>query len=204
MPPPFVRPREQARLADEAKTQFADGGSDHLTLLHAFDAYQNSGESADFCWNNFLNARSLRAATDVRKQLERLMQKLRLPVVGGDLANGQHRRNVCKALLAGFFMQVAHQERGGYYMVIKDQQKVLLHPSHSLDRKPEFVVYNEFVLTKQNYIRICTAVDADWLVDVAPHYYEVTEDFPDGESKYILQRVWQRKQSSSQPVGGRR
>ena len=32
-------------------------------------------------------------------------------------------------------------------------QVVQLHPSTCLDHKPEWVLYNEFVLTTKNYIR---------------------------------------------------
>jgi HrpA-like RNA helicase len=48
---------------------------------------------------------------------------------------------------------------------------VLLHPSSALDHKPEWVVYNEFVLTSKNYIRTVTEVRAEWLLEIAPAYY---------------------------------
>lgn len=56
------------------------------------------------------------------------------------------------------FFQVAHLERTGHYQTIKDNQVVQLHPSTCLDHKPEWVIYNEFVLTTKNYIRTCTDV----------------------------------------------
>ena len=51
------------------------------------------------------------------------------------------------------FFQVAHLERTGHYLTVKDNQIVQLHPSTCLDHKPEWVLYNEFVLTTKNYIR---------------------------------------------------
>ena len=54
--------------------------------------------------------------------------------------------------------QIAHLERTGHYLTIKDNQSVQLHPSTCLDHKPEWVVYNEFVLTTKNYIRTVTEV----------------------------------------------
>ena len=53
-------------------------------------------------------------------------------------------------------MQVAHLERTGHYLTIKDNQIVQLHPSTCLDHKPEWVLYNEFVLTTKNYVRTVT------------------------------------------------
>jgi pre-mRNA-splicing factor ATP-dependent RNA helicase DHX15/PRP43 len=41
-------------------------------------------------------------------------------------------------------------------------QVVALHPSTCLDRKPEWVVYNEFVLTSKNFIRTVTEVRGEW------------------------------------------
>lgn len=57
-----------------------------------------------------------------------------------------------------FFLKVAHLERTGQYLTIKDNQVVQLHPSTCLDHKPDWVVYNEFVLTTKNYIRTVTDV----------------------------------------------
>lgn len=41
-------------------------------------------------------------------------------------------------------------------------QMVHLHPSSCLDHKPEWVIYNEFVLTTRNFIRIVTDVRGEW------------------------------------------
>ena len=55
-------------------------------------------------------------------------------------------------------MQVAHLERTGHYLTVKDNQVVALHPSTCLDSKPEWVAYNDFVLTTKNFIRTTTAI----------------------------------------------
>ena len=65
-----------------------------------------------------------------------------------------------------FLFQVAHLERTGHYLTVKDNQVVQLHPSTTLDHKPEWVVYNEFVLTTKNYIRTCTDVKPEWYVEL--------------------------------------
>ena len=46
-------------------------------------------------------------------------------------------------------MQVAHLERTGHYLTVKDNQVVALHPSTVLQHKPEWALYNEFVLTSK-------------------------------------------------------
>ena len=41
-------------------------------------------------------------------------------------------------------------------------------------------MYQEFVLTTRNYIRTVTDVKGEWLVDIAPHYFDLT-NFPAGD-----------------------
>ena len=48
-------------------------------------------------------------------------------------------------------------------------QVVQLHPTTCLDHKPEWILYNEFVLTTKNYIRTCTDVKPEWLVRYERH-----------------------------------
>ena len=93
---------------------------------------------------------------------------------------------------SGFFMQVAHLERTGHYLTVKDNQVVALHPSTVLQHKPEWALYNEFVLTSKNYIRMCTDVKGEWLVELAPHYYDL-KNFPSCEAKRTLERIYLKK-----------
>ena len=58
---------------------------------------------------------------------------------------------------------------------------VALHPSTVLQHKPEWCVYEEFVLTSKNYIRTVTDVKGDWLIELAPHYYDL-KNFPQCEA----------------------
>ena len=42
-----------------------------------------------------------------------------------------------------------------------------MHPSNCLDHKPEWGIYNEFVLTSRNFIRTVTGVRGEWLVSLS-------------------------------------
>jgi len=55
-------------------------------------------------------------------------------------------------------MQIAHLQKTGQYLTVKDHQIVSIHPSSVLDMKPPWVLYADFVLTSKNYIRTVTAV----------------------------------------------
>lgn len=193
----FMRPKDSARAADEAKAKFAHVDGDHLTLLNAYHAFKQTagqGEPAvkQWCWDNFLDQRALKQADNVRNQLERLMKKLRVPLRSVDFTSKDYYINIRKAITAGFFMQVAHLEKINAYLTVKDNQVVALHPSTVLETKPEWVLYHEFVLTTKNFIRTCTSVRGEWLVELAPHYYDLS-NFPKGDTYRALERLYSRK-----------
>ena len=128
----FVRPREKAREADAAKEQFVHSDGDHLTLMnvfHAFKQWQQTGEERDNCYNNWLNYRSLKSAESVRDQLARICQRLGVDLVSTDFSDRFYYVNIRKAIVSGYFMQVAHSEKSGKYQTVKDNELVMLHPS---------------------------------------------------------------------------
>jgi pre-mRNA-splicing factor ATP-dependent RNA helicase DHX15/PRP43 len=187
----FQRPPDSKKAADAAKAQFQDRHSDHCTLLIAYNAYVESGRSSDFCYDNFLSSRALRQADNVRKQLARICTRCEVELSSSSPTSPSYWSNIRKALCAGYFMQVAHQQRAGGYLTVKDNQPVSLHPSAGIDHKPEWVLYNEFVMTSSNFVRTCTSVYCDWLMEIAPQYYDL-KNFPNGEAKESLKRMMAR------------
>ena len=93
-------------------------------------------------------------------------------------------------------MQVAHLQKAGKYLTAKDNQIVTIHPSSVLDTKPKFVIFQEFIQTKQNYIRTVSKIDVSWWVNIAPHYYDL-ENWPEGETKVELEDAYRSKALSS-------
>ena len=195
VPQIFMRPREAAKAADAAKAQFAHPESDHLTMLNAYAEYEVTPEHErkNWCYNNFINERSILSASNVRRQLMGIMNKLDLPVVSSDRkGDGSFAfTDIRRALTAGMFMQVAFRQQSGEYLTAKDNQKVLIHPSSVVISRPDWVLYEEFALTTQNYIRTVTTTNVDWLVDVAPHYFDL-ENFPECQAKAELERAYAR------------
>ena len=195
VPQIFMRPRENAKAADEAKAQFTNDDGDHLTLLNAYAAYSNVpvSERKQWCWENFINDRSMISADNVRKQLSGIMTKLELPLVSADpRGTGNYDyRAIRMALTAGMFMQVAFKQKEGNYLTVKDNQVVYIHPSSVINSKPEWVLFEEFALTTKNYIRTTTITQVDWLVEMAPHYFDL-ENFPECEAKAELELAYRR------------
>ncbi len=210
VPQCFVRPNEAKKAADDSKLRFAHIDGDHLTLLNVYHAFKQNMEDPQWCYDNFVNYRSLKSADNVRQQLCRIMDRFNLKRTSTDFTSKEYYLNIRKALCSGFFMQVmddngrllgqallnqsflfakvAHLERTGHYLTVKDNQIVQLHPSTCLDHKPEWVLYNEFVLTTKNYIRTVTDVKPEWLVKTAPQYYDM-DNFPQCEAKRQLEQI---------------
>lgn len=198
VPNVFVRPALARKRADEAKLSFAQADGDHLTLINVYEAFISPEASKigthKWCRDNFLSYRSLTSAKNVRNQLQRLMQKYDLQLISqyNQVCEFEYWENVKKALVAGFFMQVAKKKLGNKgYLTVKDNQDVLIHPSTVLSKEGEWLIYNEFVLTSKNYIRTVTVVKPEWLVEIAPKYYNL-DHFAKGDVKLSLERVVER------------
>ncbi|TLD34955.1 pre-mRNA-splicing factor ATP-dependent RNA helicase PRP43 [Venturia nashicola] len=190
VPQVFVRPASARKRADEMKQLFAHPDGDHLTMLNVYHAFKGPEAQQDpkrWCHDHFLSYRVLQQADNVRMQLKRIMEREEIELMSTPFEDKKYYENIRRALVAGFFMQVAKKDGSGKtYITVKDDQSVLLHPSTVLASDPEWVVYNEFVLTTKNYIRSITSVKAEWLLDIAPMYYNIAE-FKNREIKRSLQ-----------------
>lgn len=195
VPNVFMRPAAQRKEADLAKAQFTHPDGDHLTMLNVYHAYkQNEHDAKNWCWQNYLNQRSLAQADNVRTQLKRAMEKFDLELVSTAFDDKNYWNNIRQALTCGFFMQVAHKEgEKGSYLTVKDNQVVRLHLSCGLDMTPEWVVYNEFVLTTANFIRTVTEVRPEWLLEYAPQYFDPSTFPKESETRRALERVIAKK-----------
>ncbi|MCL7041284.1 hypothetical protein MKW94_007725 [Papaver nudicaule] len=110
----FVRPGEAQKAADEAKARFGHIDGDHLTLLNVYHAYKQNNEDPSWCYDNFVNARALKSADNVTR--------FNLKLCTTEFNSRDYYINIRKAMLSGYFMQVAHLERTGHYLTVKDNQ----------------------------------------------------------------------------------
>ncbi|KAG1883757.1 P-loop containing nucleoside triphosphate hydrolase protein [Suillus subluteus] len=188
VPNVWLRPNNQRKEADLAKAQLTVPDGDHLTLLNVYNNYNQNQYDKNWTWNNYLSARALMQADNVREQLKRTMERFEVELISVQDQKKMYLA-IRQALCCGFFMQVAHKEgEKGNYMTVKDNQVVGLHPSCGLDTQPEWVIFNEFVLTTRPYIRTVTEVRPDWLLEYAPSYFDL-KNWPDSEMKRALLRT---------------
>ncbi|KAF8603255.1 P-loop containing nucleoside triphosphate hydrolase protein [Ceratobasidium sp. AG-I] len=195
VPNVWLRPNNQRKEADAAKALLTVPDGDHLTMMNVYNNYVNNKDEKNWCWNNYLSQRALQQAENVRQQLERSMERFDLDLVGTQDQRKLHI-SIRQTLVCGFFMQVAHRGEKNTYVTVKDNQVVSLHPSCGLDNTPEWVLFNEFVLTSRPYIRTVTDVRPEWLLEYAGLYYDLAT-FPESEAKRALQRVIKKKLSKT-------
>ncbi|TNN24169.1 putative pre-mRNA-splicing factor ATP-dependent RNA helicase DHX16 [Liparis tanakae] len=77
----FYRPKDKVVHADNARMNFVVPGGDHLVLLNVYTQWLESDYSTQWCYENFIQFRSMRRARDVRDQLEGLMDRIEVEVV---------------------------------------------------------------------------------------------------------------------------
>ncbi|KAJ7699374.1 P-loop containing nucleoside triphosphate hydrolase protein [Mycena rosella] len=170
----FYRPKDKKLHADQARKNFFHPAGDHFILLNLWNQWSAANFSQQFCYEQFVQFRSVNRARDIRDQLVRLCERVGLTVRGNP--NPADTIPVQKALLAGYFYNTAALQRDGEsYRTMKTGHGVHIHPSSSLFQgQPPVrtVLYYELVVTSKSYMRQLMEIKPVWLLEVAPHYFQ--------------------------------
>lgn len=168
----FYRPKDKIIHADTARKNFNDMHGDHLSLLKVYNQWAESDYSTQWCYENFIQYRSMKRARDVREQLVNLMQRVEIDMV----SSASESMNIRKAVTAGYFYHIAKLSKGGNYKTAKHNQTVMIHPNSALfEELPRWVLYHELVFTTKEFMRQVIEIESKWLLEVAPHYYKPKE-----------------------------
>ncbi|KAJ2921358.1 hypothetical protein H1R20_g15738, partial [Candolleomyces eurysporus] len=168
----FYRPKEKQAQADSKKAKFHQPEGDHLTLLTVYNGWKNANFSNPWCYENFIQARSMRRAQDVRKQLLGIMDRYKHDI----LSAGRDYNKVRRAICSGFFRNAAKKDPQEGYKTLVEGTPVYIHPSSALfNRAPEWLIYHELILTTREYCHNVTAIEPKWLVEVAPQFFKVAD-----------------------------
>uniref|UniRef100_A0A6Q2ZLN6 RNA helicase n=1 Tax=Esox lucius TaxID=8010 RepID=A0A6Q2ZLN6_ESOLU len=185
----FYRPKDKVVHADNARQNFVVPGGDHMVLLNVYTQWAESGYSTQWCYENFIQFRSMKRARDVREQLEGLMDRIEVEVCSSEGDSVPIR----KAVTAGYFYHTARLSKGGY-KTVKHQQTVYVHPNSSLfEEQPRWLIYHELVFTTKEFMRQVIEIDSSWLLEVAPHYYK-NKELEDSSSKKMPRKQGKAKE----------
>jgi len=168
----YYRPKEKQAQADSKKAKFFQPEGDHLTLLTVYQSWKHNKFSNPWCYENFLQARSLRRGQDVRKQIASIMDRYKLEIE----TCGKHWNRVRKAICSGFFVNAAKKDQQEGYKTLVEGQPVYIHPSSALfNRQPDWLIYHKLVLTSKEYLHECLSIEPKWLVELAPNFYKTSD-----------------------------
>lgn len=160
----FYRPKEKQTQADQKKAKFHDPHGDHLTLLNVYNGWKRSKFSNPWCFENFIQARSMRRAQDVRQQLVSIMERYKHQIV----SCGRNTMKVRQALCSGFFRNAARKDPQEGYKTLIEGTPVYMHPSSAMFGKPaEHVIFHTLVLTTKEYMHCTTGIEPKVCVNLA-------------------------------------
>ncbi|KAF2083564.1 pre-mRNA-splicing factor ATP-dependent RNA helicase prp22 [Saccharata proteae CBS 121410] len=164
------RPKDKQQQADQKKAKFHDPHGDHLTLLNVYNAWKQSKFSVPWCYENYIQPRSMKRVQDVRSQLVTILERHKSQLV----SCGRDTKIVRQALCSGFFRNSARKDPTEGYKTLVEGNPVYMHPSSALFGKPaEHVIFNSVVETTKEYMHVVTAIEPKWLVEAAPTFFKV-------------------------------
>ncbi|KAL7753895.1 hypothetical protein RI367_000827 [Sorochytrium milnesiophthora] len=181
----FITPAKQRQEADEQRLRFTVEEGDHISYLNVYLAFMQSKQSSQWCAKRYLNFKSLSRAFAIRRQLAKYLQ--RYDIATGSTALDQNAQDegdsdddgkpdttaIRKCIVSGFFAHAALAQPDGSYRTVRDGTQLWMHPSSCLfKRAPKCVVFHEVVETNRPFMRDVTAIEQDWLTELAPHFYE--------------------------------
>ena len=176
----FYNPPHNADKRREYESALKEIGSkegDHVTLVQVYREFIASGKDPEWCEAHYVNRRILVRAGEVRKQFWRYLQK-NAPKGYQLQSCEEDMESLRKCVVAGFFSNAARSHGSGDYITAKDGRQVAFHPSsmmYKLSQVPSWVVYHDCILTSQEYIREVSVINPLWLMELAPHFYQLQD-----------------------------
>ncbi|KAG0416952.1 hypothetical protein HPB47_006050 [Ixodes persulcatus] len=124
----FLQPSHRRAEARKAKYKFSVLEGDLLTLLNVYNAFIQKGKDKQWCGQMYLNYKGLMRATEIRKQLHKLLQKCKVPIVSceGDTDA------VCRCIVTGYFANAAYLHYSGEYRTVCGDHTLAIHPTSVL------------------------------------------------------------------------
>eukprot|EP00479_Gromia_sphaerica_P010759 TRINITY_DN504_c0_g1_i2.p1 TRINITY_DN504_c0_g1~~TRINITY_DN504_c0_g1_i2.p1 ORF type:complete len:328 (-),score=53.85 TRINITY_DN504_c0_g1_i2:356-1339(-) len=95
----FYIPKDKKVHAVNAHKNFHKKDGDHMTLLNCYNQWQETKFSSEWCYENFVQVKSMRRAQDVREQLEGLLERVEV-----ELQSNPDPIAIAKAITSGYFL----------------------------------------------------------------------------------------------------
>jgi len=172
---------EQRSKAVAAHRRLAAWDGDVPTLVNIYEMWLKAGKDKrkQWCKDQFVNARAVEKAQEVREQLVVLVTRLGLDATQ---TCGNEKQLFIRCLAASLFLNIAKRQPAsaatqgkGCYKTLASGKEVVIHPSsvlHGRNPPPACVVYTEVLTTSRAYIRGVTIADAVALQEMMPQFFK--------------------------------
>jgi ATP-dependent RNA helicase DHX8/PRP22 len=165
----FYRPKDKQAQADTAKAKFFQPEGDQITLLAVYDSWKNSGFSNQWCFEHYIQARTMSRVEEIRRQLVGILDRYKMDVI----TCGRDYNRVRMAIVSGYFRNAAKRDPQEGYRTMTDGQVVYMHPASALfNKNPEWVIYHELVMTTKEWMRNTMTIEPKWLLELAPKFFK--------------------------------
>ncbi|KAI7754434.1 hypothetical protein M8C21_019224, partial [Ambrosia artemisiifolia] len=125
----FYRPKDKQEHADNARMNFHIGNvGDHIALLKVYSSWKETNFSTQWCYENYIQVRSMKRARDIRDQLKGLLEGVEIELK----SNPDNLEAIKKAIASGYFPHSAKLQMYGSYRSVKHPQTANIHPSSGL------------------------------------------------------------------------
>uniref|UniRef100_UPI003AAF43CF ATP-dependent DNA/RNA helicase DHX36 isoform X1 n=1 Tax=Centroberyx gerrardi TaxID=166262 RepID=UPI003AAF43CF len=176
---PFFIPLGKEKMADmRRKTLSRNSKSDHLTIVNAFQGWEDAKRRGaryerEFCWDNFLSANTLQMLHNMKGQFtEHLMRtgfvSSRDPKDPKSNINSENEKLIKAVIVAGLYPKVAmirpshSKKRPGVKVYTQADGKVCIHPKSVNAEETEFnytwLIYHLKMRTSSIFLYDCTEV----------------------------------------------
>ena len=144
-----------------------------MTLLNVYEQWKLHKYDQEWATKHFIHAKALKKVREVRSQLLDIMKSLKIELKSSGIANWDIVR---KAICSSYFHNAARMKGIGEYYNLRSGVPCVLHPTSSifaLGFTPEYVVYNELIMTSKEYMQCVTAADPLWLAEMGPMFFSI-------------------------------
>ncbi|XP_047458334.1 putative pre-mRNA-splicing factor ATP-dependent RNA helicase DHX32 isoform X2 [Mugil cephalus] len=167
----FVVPSVELKPeATQCHMKFQHPEGDHFTLINIYKAFKQCQQDArcnveKWCQDLYLNHAALLMADALRAELTDTLKRIELPISVPAFGSRTNTVNIKRALLAGFFMQVARDVDGsGNYFILTHKHVAQIHPLSGYGPKspklglPDWVLFHEHTFSEDNCLRTVTHI----------------------------------------------
>ncbi|XVF08987.1 hypothetical protein REPUB_Repub07fG0051400 [Reevesia pubescens] len=96
----FYRPKDKQVHADNARMNFHNGNvGDHIALMKVYNSWRETNYSTQWCYESYIQVRSMKRARDIRDQLEGLLERVEIELT----SSPNDLEAIKKAITSGIF-----------------------------------------------------------------------------------------------------